>query len=88
MTETLTRDGDKAMERVRDVAENALGRGRRTWKALTGQGQDVIDQAEKNVLEAREDAEKLIRKHPGKAVGLALLVGVAMGAAIVGIRKT
>lgn len=80
MTDTISKDGDKAMDRVREVADTAWEKGRETWKELTGQGKDAIAGAQKNAEEAWEDAQKLVQKHPGKAVGIALLVGSAIGA--------
>jgi ElaB/YqjD/DUF883 family membrane-anchored ribosome-binding protein len=79
MTETITKDRDKALERVREVADTAWDKGHETWKELRGQGQEVIDQAQKSAEELWDDTEKLVQKHPGKAVGIALLVGAALG---------
>jgi ElaB/YqjD/DUF883 family membrane-anchored ribosome-binding protein len=80
MTDTITKDGDGAIERINDVAENAWQKGRETWKDLNAQGKEAMAGAQKNAEEAWEDARKLVQKHPAKSVGVALLVGVAIGA--------
>ena len=87
MTETITKDSDNAMQRVREVADSALEKGRETWTELRGQGQDVIDKAQKSAQEAWGDARKLVQKHPEKAVGIALVIGAAIGALLMLRRK-
>jgi len=86
MAETFSKDGDKALDRVREVADSAWEKGRETWKDLSAQGKDALTGAKKSAEEAWEDAQKLVQKHPGKAVGIALLVGAALGALMV-LRK-
>ena len=68
------------MGRIRDVADTAWEKGRETWKDLSVQGKEAMAGAQKSAKEAWEDAQKLLQKHPGKAVGIALLVGAAVGA--------
>ena len=87
LTETITKDGDGAIERVRGVANTAWEKGRQTWKDLRGQSKDAVAGAQKSAQEAWEDAQKFVQKHPGKAVGIALLVGAGIGA-LLGFRKT
>jgi ElaB/YqjD/DUF883 family membrane-anchored ribosome-binding protein len=77
---TLTKDGDKALERVQDVQEMALEKGRQTWKELSAQGKDAMASAQKSTQEAWEDTQELVQKHPAKAIGIALLLGAAIGA--------
>ena len=86
MADTITKDGDSALEHVRDVADNAWEKGRQAWKDLSVQGKDAMAGAQKSTEEAWEDAQKLVQKHPGKAVGIALAVGVAIGA-LLAFRK-
>jgi ElaB/YqjD/DUF883 family membrane-anchored ribosome-binding protein len=86
ITETLSKDGDTAFGRAREVADIALEKGRETWKEMNAQGKEAISQAQKSAGEAWEDAQKLVQKHPGKAVGIALLVGAAVGA-LLAFRK-
>jgi ElaB/YqjD/DUF883 family membrane-anchored ribosome-binding protein len=88
VTQTLTKDGDKAMERIHDVADSAREKGRETWEELRDQGRQALDYAQKNVRDTWDDTEKLVQKHPGKAVGLALMVGVAIGSVLVALQKS
>lgn len=84
---TITKDGDKAMERVHEVAETAWEKGRATWNDLSAQGKQAMAGAQKSAEDAWEDAQKLVQKHPGKSVGIALLVGAAVGA-LLAFRKS
>ena len=87
MTQTLTKDKDHALERVREVADTAWDKGLETWKEIRGQGQDAIDHAQKSAQEAWADTQKLVQKHPGKAVGVAFLVGAIIGGAVIAMRN-
>ena len=83
MNDTLAKDGNKAAERVRDAANAAWEKGTESWKELRDQGQQAISQSQKGALEVWDDAQKLLQKHPGKAIGAALLFGAAIGALLV-----
>ena len=85
MTGTLTKDN--GIERIRDVADNALEKGRETWNDLRDQGKDALAGAQKSAKAAWNDSQKLLQKHPGKAVGLALLVGAVIGGALIALRS-
>ena len=78
----LTREVQKAQERVRDIAESALEKGRETIKEARERGQDALENVRERGEETWEDAQKLVRKHPGKAIGIALLGGTVVGALI------
>ena len=56
------------MNDIRKNAESLSKEVNKTWKKIQEQGK-----------EAAEDTRKLIQKHPGKAVGLAVLVGAVIG---------
>ena len=84
---TITKDGDKAMERVQDVAETAWERGLGTWNDLSAQGKQAMAGAQKSAEDVWEDAQKLVQKHPGKSVGIALLVGAVVGV-LLAFRKS
>jgi ElaB/YqjD/DUF883 family membrane-anchored ribosome-binding protein len=87
MTDTLTKDGDKVMERIRDVTDIAMEKGLETWKEFRGQSQEALDSAQKNARDAWVDTQKLVQKHPGKTVGLAFVVGVAIGSVLVALQN-
>jgi len=84
---TLSKNGEKAEERIRETADTAMEKGRATLKELSHQGKEAMARAQKGAKETWDDAQKLLHKHPGKAVGLALLVGAAIGGAIMAMRK-
>ena len=81
-TETLTKDENKAVERGRNVADTACEKGRDLWKDLRGQGQEAMAGARRSAKEALDGTQELLQKHPGKAVGVALFVGVVIGGAL------
>jgi len=87
MTETISKDGDTIRERVGEFANSALEKGRQTWNDLRDQGQAGLSKARKTVREGWDDSRQLVQKHPGKAVGVALMVGAAIGA-LFSIRRS
>ena len=76
VTATLSNDGEEAMERASDITETAIENTRSSWKELRGQGQKVWG-----------DTQQLVQQHPAKSVGIALLAGVLIGAAIMTLRN-
>jgi ElaB/YqjD/DUF883 family membrane-anchored ribosome-binding protein len=87
MTETLAKDGDQFVERVNEVADSTRKNGHKTWKELSAQGKEAWDGAQKSTQEAWEDAHILVKKHPGKAMSLALTLGAIIGAAFIALRN-
>lgn len=88
IADVLTKDGDKTLERVNEVTESAWQKGRATLKDWGGQGQDALDAAKKESQKAWEDAGEFLKKHPTKAVGLAIVVGVFIGGTLMAMRKS
>jgi ElaB/YqjD/DUF883 family membrane-anchored ribosome-binding protein len=84
---TVSKDGDNAIERVREAADTAWEKGRETLNGLSAQGKEALAVAQKRAEDAWDDAQKLVQKHPGKSVGIALVVGAAIGALLVAFRK-
>ena len=80
LADTITKDGDVALERGRELTDSAWEKGRETWKDMSQQGREAMMQAQKSAEEAWGDTQQLVQKHPGKSVGIALVVGVAIGA--------
>lgn len=87
IVKTFTKDRDNGIQRVRDVADNAMEKGRDTWNDLRNQGKAAFAKAQTSAKEAWEDSQKLLQKHPGKAVGLALIVGAVIGGALMTLRN-
>ena len=80
VTETSQKDGDGAMERVRGAAQTVWEKGRDSWKGMSSQGKEAMASAQHSAKKTAGDAKELVKKHPGKAVGIALAVGAAIGA--------
>ena len=74
--------GDEARNRIENVTEEALDKGRKAWKDIRDRGEEMMETARSRSGEAWDDVEKVVRKHPGRAVGLALLAGAIFGALI------
>ena len=63
---------DEVRDRLEDAADKARARGEEAWK----KGE-----------EAWKDAIKFTQKHPGQALGLAAVVGAALGVILFGRRR-
>ena len=73
--EPLSKEVNKIGERLQGALTEGRENGREAWKKVQAQGKKAL-----------EDAQKLVQKHPGKAVGLAVLIGAALGA-LVSLRR-
>lgn len=80
--ETLTKEGEKAKERVRNIADEALRKGRENWSDLRERGQDMLESARERSSEALEDAQEWVKSYPFQAIGLGVLVGFVVGALV------
>lgn len=74
----------KAAEMAREKGEDAWfaaqKKGRQVLEEARANGMNAIDDLKDQTEEIWEDAEKLVKKHPARAIGLTLLVGVVIGA--------
>ena len=68
--------GDR-LEDIRESVEVARER-------ISNSAEEAFDKSE----EAWKDAVALVKKHPGKAIGLALAVGAALGVLLGGSRRS
>jgi ElaB/YqjD/DUF883 family membrane-anchored ribosome-binding protein len=71
---------EEAQKRGREVWTNARARGMETWVDAKERGLESFHDAQDRGEELVKDAEKLVRKHPSKAIGLSVLVGLFIGA--------
>lgn len=71
---------EMAREKGQDAWEAARKRSQETWDEVRASGLNAWDDVKDKSEEVWEDAEKLIRKHPSRAIGFSLLVGVLIGA--------
>ena len=84
----LLEQGQKEMARAAEIAkekgeeawEAARQKTREAWDDIRASGMNAFDDVRDKSEEVWEDAEKLVKKHPARAMGLTLLVGVVIGA--------
>jgi ElaB/YqjD/DUF883 family membrane-anchored ribosome-binding protein len=69
-----------AKAKGQDAWEAAQKKSRETWDDVRATGLSAMDDAREKGEELWGDTEKLVKKHPGRAIGLTLLVGVVIGA--------
>lgn len=67
---------EEGVERVRERVEDARER-----------IEDLADNAQVRGREAWKDAKRFVQKHPGETVGVALLIGIALGSMLGGRRR-
>jgi len=69
---------------ARDLMDSALDQSRKTWKNVRKQGIDAWDTALESSQDAMQDAvtdtEKLVRKYPARALGVAFVAGALIAA--------
>jgi ElaB/YqjD/DUF883 family membrane-anchored ribosome-binding protein len=84
MLEQGQKEMAKAAEMAKAKGEDAWKAARKksleAWEDVRASGLNALDDARDQTQEVWEDAEKLIKKHPARALGLTLLVGVVIGA--------
>jgi len=72
----------EAQKKGRDAWVNAKAKGMESWEDLKERGNEAWSDTRVRGEEMVQDAEKLVRKYPTRAIGLVLLVGVFVGALI------
>jgi ElaB/YqjD/DUF883 family membrane-anchored ribosome-binding protein len=70
---------EMAKEKGQEAWEAARKKSRAAWDEARATGLNALDDVRDRGEEIWEDAEKLIKKHPARAIGLTLLVGVVIG---------
>ena len=84
MLEEGRKEMAKATEMAKEKGEEAWTaarkKGTEAWDEIRASGLNALDDARDKGEEIWEDAEKLVKKHPARAMGLTLLVGVVIGA--------
>ncbi len=76
----MAKAAELAKEKGEDVLEAARKRGRQVWDEARASGLNAVDDLRDQGEELWEDAQKAVKKHPARAMGLTLLVGVIIGA--------
>jgi ElaB/YqjD/DUF883 family membrane-anchored ribosome-binding protein len=76
----MARAAEMAKEKGQEAWEAAREKTREAWEEVRAKGLNAIDDVRDKSEEVWDDAEKLVKKHPARAIGLTLLVGVVIGA--------
>ena len=84
----MLEQGQKEMAKAAEMAkakgeeawEAARQKSREAWDDVRASGLNTLDDVRDKGEEVWEDAEKIVKKHPARALGLTLLVGVVIGA--------
>src|SRR6185503_13468408 len=76
----MERAAQMAKEKGQDAWEAAQKTGRKAWDDARVASANAWDDVKDKGEEAWEDAEKIVKKHPTKAVGISILVGIVLGA--------
>ena len=76
----MAKAAEIAREKGQDAWDAARKQGREAWDEVRATGLNALDDVRDKGEEMWEDAEKLIKKNPARAIGLTLLIGVVIGA--------
>jgi ElaB/YqjD/DUF883 family membrane-anchored ribosome-binding protein len=84
----MLEQGQKEMAKATEMAkakgeeawEAARKKSREAWDDIRASGLNTLDDVRDKGEEVWEDAEKFVKKHPARTLGLTLLVGVVIGA--------
>jgi ElaB/YqjD/DUF883 family membrane-anchored ribosome-binding protein len=76
----MAKAAEMAKEKGQEAWEAAREKSRQAWEEIRATGLNAIDDVRDKSEEIWDDAEKLVKKHPARALGLTLLVGVVIGA--------
>src|ERR1700730_13324491 len=75
----MAKAAEMAKEKGQEAWDAARQKSRQAWDEARASGLNALDDARDKGEEVWEDAEKLVKKHPARAVGLTLLIGVIIG---------
>jgi ElaB/YqjD/DUF883 family membrane-anchored ribosome-binding protein len=70
---------EEAQEKAREVWQSAKESGVEKWGDLRERGEEAWEETRERASDAVEDVEKIFKRHPGRALGLTLLVGTIIG---------
>ena len=76
----MAKAAEMAKEKGQEAWQAAQEKSREAWDEIRATGLNALDDVRDKGEEMWEDAEKLVKKHPARAIGLTLLVGVVIGA--------
>jgi ElaB/YqjD/DUF883 family membrane-anchored ribosome-binding protein len=75
----MARAADMAREKGHEALESARMKSKEAWDAVRAKGLHAVDDLKDKSEEVWEDTEKLVKKHPGRAIGISLVAGIVIG---------
>jgi len=75
----MVRAADMAREKGTEALETARKRSKEAWESVRLKGIQTMDDMGEKSEEAWEDAQKLVKKHPGRTIGVCLVAGILIG---------
>jgi ElaB/YqjD/DUF883 family membrane-anchored ribosome-binding protein len=76
----MAKAAEMAKAKGQEAWEAARQKSREAWDEARASGLNALDDVRDKGEEIWEDAEKLIKKSPARAIGVTLLIGVVIGA--------
>ena len=76
----MAKAAELAKEKGEEAWEAARKKTQEAWDDIRASGLNAMDDVRDKGEEVWEDAAKIIKKHPARALGMTLLVGVVIGA--------
>jgi len=66
---------EEAREKISDITDEARARGEKLVKTAKNKANDLWEDVEDESISAWKDAQTLVKKHPGPAIGCAIVLG-------------
>jgi|GEM_PF-3104934 len=75
----MARAADMAREKGQEALDTARQKSKEAWDSVRLKGAHVYEDVKDKSEEVWEDAEKIVKKHPGRAIGVSLIAGIVIG---------
>lgn len=75
----MARAAELARGKGADAIETARTKTKEAWESVREKGLNALDDAKDKSEEVWQDTEKLVKKHPGRALGVCLMAGIVIG---------
>lgn len=75
----MARAAEMAREKGHEAMETARIKSKEAWESVRAKGLNAMEDVKEKGEEVWEDTEKLVKKHPGRALGISLMAGIVIG---------
>lgn len=75
----MARAAEMAREKGAEAMETARQKSQEAWDSVRSRGMNALDDVKERSEEVWEDTERLVKKHPGRAIGVSLIAGILIG---------